>query len=452
MLPNVGRIGLGTTTLRIHFATTSPIPPQQTVTITPPEGMRFYGVRNNDVEGACRNEDPMVIKRQFPTPLIDGVTRLPEWISCRVINPTTLLLKNEESILGGRPLTTDAVYEVFLRNVTNQQSTPFLNLFRAVARTSDPLGQEVWAAEGYVIYPELDMLQVTSSNEAYGLYSTFDIQMKVITEVPSRGSILITAPSDYYFGPVIFTPQTENDPLSPYPPPSGLSPPRPPPNKVIAVDMQRTKEWEEGIYKCPFDFFPCFEKDRPHCATDKDCKALQEKKCTQLKDRCQKGPLSRLLTTRSFGSNLEITFLPDVVLPASKLFKFRIQGYNTRRATENRDAPNGGGDWNFVTRDSDSEKTTLDKKGGVPGVQLMGVIFMDSLVPDDTKIGVVENRVTITLRLTNVVPAKARLTIIHPEAFMRNPNAAFEGALITLKGAFPRSVEKTTTQNIITLE
>lgn len=112
----------------------------------------------------------------------------------------------------------------------------------------------------------------------------------------------------------------------------------------------------------------------------------------------------------------------------------------------------GGGDWNFVTRNSDSEKTTLDRKFGVPGIFLMGVIYMDSLIPSDTKIGVVENRVKITLRLSNAVPAKARLKIIHPKAFMRNANAAFEGAVITLGTNFPRSVEKTTAQNHILLE
>jgi len=64
----------------------------------------------------------------------------------------------------------------------------------------------------------------------------------------------------------------------------------------------------------------------------------------------------------------------------------------------------------------------------------------------------VENRVKISIRLANAVPAKARLRIIHPKAFMRNANAAFEGALILLGVNFPRSVEKSTQQNIITLE
>jgi hypothetical protein len=153
-----------------------------------------------------------------------------------------------------------------------------------------------------------------------------------------------------------------------------------------------------------------------------------------------------------YDSKLEITLLPEVAIPQRTLFRFNVQGYNTRYATEDRNAPNGGGDWSFVTRNSDSEKTTLDKKAGVPGIDLMGVIYMTSLIPTDTKIGVVENRVRVTITLTNVVPPKARLVIIHPEAFMRNANAAFDGALIELGSNFPRLVEKTTLQNVITLE
>jgi len=452
VVDTLSRVGLGTTTLRLHFSTTSPIPPQQTVTVTPPEGMFFYGVRNNDIDGACYNEDPVIISRLFPVPLISGVTRLPEWISCRVMNPTTLVLKNEESILGGRPLISGPVYEVFVRNVTNPQSSPYLNIFRIIAKTSDVLGLEVWAADGFIVFPELEDILVTSSNEGFGLYTTFDIQLKGITEVPARGSILITAPSDYYFGPVIFTPTTINDPLNPLPPPSGVSPPRPPPSQKTVVELMRSKGWAEGLEKCPFDFQPCIDMQRPPCSQTDSCQQQKQVLCDTWEARCADGGLDKLVTAVGYGSNLELTFLPDVALPQRKLFKFSVQGYNTRYATENRIAANGGGDWSFVTRNSDSEKTILDKKSGVPGIQLMGVIFMDSLIPSDTKIGVVENRVRITIRLANTVPAKARLKIIHPEAFMRNANAAFEGALITLGVNFPRSVEKTTTRNHIVLE
>jgi hypothetical protein len=452
VVDTLSRVGLQTTTLRLHFATTSPIPPQQTVSVYAPEGMSFYGVRNNDIDGACYNEDPVIISRQFPVPLISGVTRLPEWISCRVINPNMVQLKNEESILGGRPLISGPVYEVFVRNVTNPQSSPPLNIFRIVAKTSEELGQEVWSADGYVIFPELENIKVESTNEGFGLYTTFNIQVQVISEVPSRGSILITAPSDYYFGPVIFTPLTMNDPLNPLPPPSGVSPPRPPASQITIVSLMRSKGWKDGSEACPFDFKPCIDVKRPPCLGDTACETLKTNVCKRLEDRCKTGSLSRLMSAVSYGSQLEITLLPDVALPARQLLKFDVQGYNTRLASEDKNAVNNGGDWAFVTRDSDSEKTVLDKKGGVPGIDLMGVIFMNSLVPSDTKIGVVENRVTITIRLTNAVPAKARLTIVHPEAFMRNANAAFEGALITLGTNFPRSVEKTTTQNMIVLE
>merc|ERR1719424_1450769 len=423
VVDTLSRIGLQTTTLRFHISTTSPIPPQQTVQVFPPEGMLFYGVRNGNVDGACINEDPVIISRQFPVPLISGVTRLPEWISCVVLSTGMLQLKNEESILGGRPLINGPVYEVFLRNVSNPQSTPHLNFFRVIAKTAQVLGVEVWAAEGFIIFPELEESRVTSTNEGYGLYATFDVQVKVITEVPSRGSIMITAPSDYYFGPVIFTPVTINDPLNPLPPPSGLSPPRPPVGRQTIVTIMRSQRWMDGMDKCPFDFAPCIEMMRPPCSLQKACKSLKEGQCNKWNQRCKEGGLYRLLSAVSYGSQLEISFLPEVALPAKTLFMFKVQGFNTRYATEDSRAANGGGNWKFLTRDSDSEKTTLDRKLGVPGIALMGVIFMDSLIPSDTKIGVVANRVTITIRLTNAVPAKARLRIIHPKAFMRNANA-----------------------------
>mmetsp|Transcript_104385 Transcript_104385/g.164729 ORF Transcript_104385/g.164729 Transcript_104385/m.164729 type:complete len:2315 (-) Transcript_104385:164-7108(-) len=441
------RMGLQTTTLRFHFRTTSPVPPQQTIVITAPEGMQFYGVRSNNIDGACSNEDPVLISRQFPTPLISGVTRLPEWISCVVTSTSTIQLKNDESLLGGRPLISGPVYEVFLRNVTNPVSSPYLNIFKIVAKTTEALGQEVWAADGYVIYPELTDVSVVSTNEAFGLYSTFKVEMRVITEVPPRGSILITAPSDYYFGPVILTATNFNDPLNPLPPPSGESPPRPPAGQTVIVEIMRADGWT-----CPFDFDPCVELTRPTCQATVSCMTEKTTACNLWQDKCASGDLSRLMLVIGYDSKLEITLLPEVAIPQRTLFRFNVQGYNTRLPTEDSDAPNGGGNWNFVTRNSDSEKTVLDKKENVIGIDLMGVIYMNSLVPEDTKIGVVENRVKITIMLTNVVPPKARLVITHPAEFMRNANAAFDGALINLGVNFPRSVDKTTVQNIITLE
>lgn len=451
VVDTLSRVGLQSTTLRIHFRTDSPLPPQQTVSVFPPEGMMFRGVRSQDRDHACYDEDPVSISREFAmaglSPLISGVTRLPEWISCNVATTSEVILKNEESILGGRPLIAGPVYEVFVRNVTNPQSSPPLNIFRIVARTTTPLGKEVWASDGYIILPELEEIKVESSNPAFGLYATFDIQMRVITQVPSRGSILITAPSDYYFGPVIFTEETQNDPLNPLPPPQGSSPPRPPADQIIEVSVIRPPGWV-----CPMDFAPCIEMFRPECQLSDTCMNSRRIRCDKWKDKCNNGVLAELFTTVSHGSNLEMTFKPDVVLPAQTLFHFAVQGYNTRYASEDRSAPGGAGDWRFVTRDSDSEKTPLDKKEGVPGIALIGVIFCPSIDPRDTKIGVVENRVKITLRLTVQVQPRALMRIIHPEAFMRNPNAAFEGALIECGVNFPRSIDKRTSLNIIELE
>merc|ERR1719247_1285002 len=105
-----------------------------------------------------------------------------------------------------------------------------------------------------------------------------------------------------------------------------------------------------------------------------------------------------MVTAVGRGSDLELVFQNEVALPQRTLFKFDVQGYNTRLATQDKGAPFDGGKWRFLTRNSDSEKTVLDRKLAVPGLDLMGVIYMDSMVPDDTKIGVVENRVKMTLR------------------------------------------------------
>jgi hypothetical protein len=439
------RIGLATTTLRLHFRTFSPVPPQQTVRITGPEGAKFYGVTFQNIEGACYNEDPVLISKEFPAPLIGGVTRMPEWMSCRVTDTSTIELKNTESLLGGRPLIAGPVYEVFVRNVTNPQSSPYLNLFKIVAKTTTGYGQEVWGTDGYIIYPELTQISVVSTNEAFGLYTTFQIQMKVITEVPARGSIKITAPGDYYFGPPIVTPTNFNDPRQSQPPPSGESPERPPITTVTAVEVLRPKGWT-----CPFDFDPCVALTRPDLTPLQ--RTAKTSQCNKWTAKCNAGPLSALMTASSHGSNLEIYFKPEVALPQRTLFKFNVQGYNTRLSSEDKTAPNGGGDWSFITRNSDSEKTVLDRKSGVPGIDLMGQIFLDSMVPSDQKIGVVDTRVAVKVRLTNLVPPKAKMVIRFPAAFMRNQNAAFTSPLIVLGSNFPRQVERTVTQNVITLQ
>merc|ERR1712137_1365171 len=142
----------------MHFQT-YPLPPQQTIHIIPPQGTMFHGLR----DGLCLEEDPQLVNRLFPVPLIRGVTRMPEWMSCQVISPTEVVLTNTESILGGRPLIGDAIFQFFVKNVTNARKTADLNLFRVEANTMAPLGKENWVADGWVIFPELMRTSVTSS-------------------------------------------------------------------------------------------------------------------------------------------------------------------------------------------------------------------------------------------------------------------------------------------------
>eukprot|EP00438_Fugacium_kawagutii_P009387 Skav231293 [mRNA] locus=scaffold161:226417:230017:+ [translate_table: standard] len=169
---------------------------------------------------------------------LNRVTRLPEWVSCQVVSPTELRLRNEEPILGGRPLIAGPVFEFFIMNATNAESTPLLNLFQIEAMTSTLLGKEVWTAPGWVIYPELKMTAVSTANPGYGLYTNFTIMLQTITEVPSGGSIRIIAPDDYYFGPVIETDASRYDPLVSEPSPQGAG-------QVTICHILRPENWSQ---------------------------------------------------------------------------------------------------------------------------------------------------------------------------------------------------------------
>ncbi|CAE8590604.1 unnamed protein product [Polarella glacialis] len=445
----LSKVGLDKTTFRIFFRTDQPLPPQQTVHIYPPLGTVFGGLK----DGACIDEDPVLISRRFPTPLISGVTRLPEWVSCKVISPTELMLRNEEPILGGRPLISGPVFELFIKNASNPESTPQLNLFRIMAKTSTPLGQEVWTAPGWVVFPELTMTSVKVTNPGFGLYTNFTISMQTITEVPEQGSIRIVAPADHYFGPVIETETNRYDPLKSQPAPQGAGQIRPSEDASTICHILRTPNWV-----CPLEFIPCRTMDEIMAikALGVVLTALQEqqrvdatKACTESRGKCVVGGrLSDLITCRSLGSALELDLATDVVLPSRRLLSFIIQGYNARVLPL---APSLN-TWQFMTRNSDSEKTVLDEKPYVPGTQLIGIIAVDSIVPSSTKVGSIENYVTITLRLTTPCEPRAVLRITHPMDYMRGANAAFSGPAVSTGVTFPRQLEIRQSQNVIELE
>lgn len=442
----LSQVGLNSTYFRFLFRTDSPLPPQQTVHVYPPAGTAFGGLEG----GACINVDPVLLSLMFPTALISGVTRLPEWVSCKVVSKTELMLRNEEPILGGRPLISGPVFEFFLMNASNPESTPQLNIFRIIAKTSTPSGQEQWVAPGWVIFPELKNTNVEVSNPGYGLYTNFSITLQSITEVPELGSIRIIAPDDYYFGPVIETLETRYDPLVSQPGPAGAGELRPDPDATTICHILRTENWQ-----CALDFTSCRIwqelEDRPGGLNfeDEQSRIVNRAACAKQRARCAEGgTLSDLVSCKSHGSTLDLELAPDVVLPSRRILNFLVQGYNARRQPESAEANT----WNFMTRNSDSEKTILDAKPTVPGVSLIGIIHVASIVPSNTKVGSIENYVTITLRLTTQCDPRAVLRITHPMEYMRGANAAFSGPAIATGYTFPQQIERRQSLNTIELE
>eukprot|EP00913_Durusdinium_trenchii_P001781 g1650.t2 len=391
-----GEVGLAPTTYRIHFRTDESLPPQQTVHIRPPAGTTFGGLTN----GECINTDPVLLSLQFPTPLISGVTRLPEWVSCQVVSPTELMLRNEEPILGGRPLIAGPVFEFFIMNATNAESTPLLNLFQIEAMTSTLLGKEVWTAPGWVIYPELTLTSVQTANPGYGLYTNFTIMLQTITEVPSAGfiiwggtSLLITMLAAWRSTPDA---SPGYDPLVSEPSPQGAGQERPSPNKVTICHILRTENWA-----CALEFEPCVIMDELDelitlgmvlSPSQETARVGNRTICLDLRSKCDVGgQLSDLLSCRSQGSTLDLFIAPTVYLPARRLFQFLIQGYNARNAPANASVNT----WHFMTRNSDrrslkGENTILDEKPQVQGVSLIGIVLVDSIVERRQSLNVVE--------------------------------------------------------------
>eukprot|EP00928_Gymnodinium_smaydae_P002156 TRINITY_DN10763_c0_g6_i1.p1 TRINITY_DN10763_c0_g6~~TRINITY_DN10763_c0_g6_i1.p1 ORF type:complete len:2393 (+),score=568.77 TRINITY_DN10763_c0_g6_i1:803-7180(+) len=450
VVDTLSRVGYNSTIFRFHLRTTYALPPQSTVHIFPPLGTKFYGTP----DGGCLDEDPMITMKLFPVPLISGVTRMPEWMDCRVKSPTEIELKNTEPFLGGRPLIAGPVFEFFVENVTNAERTPDLNIFRVVAKTMAPLGQEVWKADGWIIFPELTLTRVESTNPGFGLYTTFKFRLKTITEVPERGYINITGPDDYYFGPQITDEVTQYNPLKATPPPQGMSPERPPASEsTICLVLREPEDWV-----CPFDFITC----RGYAAL-KELEDIgmtlppnqvavmnqNKKRCDSFQAKCAKGGnLRQLIKCVSKGPSLELFLETGVVLPSYTTFTFNIQGYNARQNKVNLQANT----WYFQTIYSDSQRTVLDKKGGVPGLSLIGIVAVPSLIPSETKVGSIENYATITIILTFACPPKALLRIVVPDEYRRNANAAFQGSPISTGDSFPTQVEKRQTMNTFELE
>jgi hypothetical protein len=233
----------------VLFQLDSELPPQNTVTITGPEGIAFGGVQffycvDPDVDLAT-------ISSQFLEPAISGVISLPEWMECRV-EGTSLTLTNTESVLDGRSLETVQIFEFFVQNVTNPPSVPDVNQFFIVAETDAELGQEAWAADAWQLYPQLTECSVTSSNPSYSLYTNFTFRLGTVTSVPTGGSLQIVGPDDYYFGPIL---GYVDDLLVSIPSRQGFVDERPSDSQVVTCSLLRPEDWV-----CVLDFQPCVDQ------------------------------------------------------------------------------------------------------------------------------------------------------------------------------------------------
>jgi len=439
------QVGKATTMLRVLFSLFDQVAPQKQLVFKPPTGTVF----GNPPGTLCFDESPLKLALNFEVPEIMGRTRLPPYMLCNISSPTEALLTNINSVLGGRPLNEGPVYEFFVKNVTNSQRTPELNFFRMTAETTSKTGKEDWISDGYVVYPELTSASVTSSNQGFGLHTTFAFALQVVTALPSFGSFLIQAPAEYYFGPRIDMGDGLLYSLDVSPPAQGRSPMRPSTDQPIACVIERSVPWSCAP---PLYFRQCQIRDELNAklamgalsAAEETMRTDMILECTTVQEICYTGDLSTQLACKSRGSTLEVTLLQNVVLLAGENFKFNVEGYNTDSTVVE--------PWNVTTRNSDSIKTVLDDKPGVPGIFLHGIIYVDSLVPESSMVSVMTNYIKITLRLTTTVQPRARLEIVHPLALLKPANAALEAIPITTGVNFPLQLEKRQIQRMTQIE
>jgi hypothetical protein len=460
-LETLSPIGLRSTTVKVAFNLFNTLLPQSTVIISTPRAVKFGSLPGS----RCTFEKEKDLSAQFPPTLIKDMTRLPEWVTCQILNRHQVLLKNNEPVRGGRPVINGPTYEVFISNVSNPQKTPELNLWQIEAHTTAPFGKEVWAINGYEIFPELTYATVKSSNPAVGLFTNFTFKLQTVTDMPEGGSFKIIAPKeDYYFGPRLkFEDMEVWDDLSSIPQPSGNSPPRPDKEAVNSCNVMRTED-----FTCTVSFAKCDELNEilalQTAATAGSGPAIPqnlEKECNQYLEKCNTENIGELFPCihyqewhkeeKKWLSVLEITLAPGVSLKGStgQFFEFIVTGYNTLYKPQSQK----DNTWHFITRNADSTKTTLDEKAEVPGFELLGVIYVDLMQPSRTKVSTSENRVTLFVRLSTTVQPRAQLVIRHPEQFVKDVSLASQKRGIeTKEPAIPRKAIKTHENNRILIE
>jgi hypothetical protein len=410
-------VGLRVTTMKISFNLFYDLLPQHTVHFIAPREFNFGKKNRMCASGIVSDQQKQTIRAQFGVSLFSDVSQLPEYIRCQIQSKNEVVLLNTDSERGGRLLFAGPTYEVLITQVNNPQSTPVMNLYRAIADTAAEYGPERWAFEGFSIFPELANTFVDSSNPAFGLYTTFTFKFRTITRIPEGGSFQVTAPQpDYYFGPRIQG-EEEYDPLESIPPPAGESPPRPDPPVTITCDATAPV----GSI-CPFGFTACTELNaaKLQMAVDTTLQidtAAMEAECEELTDACNAGDLTQLLSCQSTGNVLEITLTKRVFVPPGTLVNLAVPGYNTQTSGE-RTMINDGM-WHFVTRNADSVKTPLDEKSidEDSAFQLSGIVFVTRIEPEETQVSTADNKVVVKLRLSTEIPTTAKLRIEYPTQF-----------------------------------
>ncbi|KAF4748497.1 hypothetical protein FOZ63_028627, partial [Perkinsus olseni] len=169
--------------------------------------------------------------------------------------------------------------------------------------------------------------------------------------------------------------------------------------------------------------------------------------CDELNNLCNRadfhGPTfefgnDRILYCVSSGGRLEVTLGATTVLEKDTPLSFSVTGYNSDLPTSGEgQAAQLDNRWSFVTRDSDSSKTILDRKTST-GFDQLGVIYVDLISPDQTKVSISDNIVEIRLRLSTQVNPPCRLAITYPPEFARDSATVRE---VSTAGDFPRKVD-----------
>eukprot|EP00400_MALV-I_sp_L67-5_P000810 gene810-351_t len=364
-------VGLAVTMIRVQFQMNHELSPQKTIQVVAPEGYRFlgesvnqYGAIDPSISNIGALCDPtnnaVALLAEFPATLQADTTRLPSYISCKIVSDTEIVLKNEDPERGGRPLMNGPTYEFVVINTKNPQSTPQLNLWRITTNPDAGTGelQEVWAVDGQKIAPELVDTFVRTSNPGAGLRTEFTMAMTVITEVPEGGSIMIqSSAADYYFGPKLED-GLIHDHLSSIPPPSGGFVEMPMPNNDGSYDPIPVDITTPPDSDCVLEFRPCRDYDdyqqalinNPMMQTQ-DMTA-ERTSCNRLKSYCE-DDINELFTSIAIdgGNKLELTLKTDVILPSQAEFRFNVEGYMTKYRPDDDDAPHY---WKFSTHDLDS--------------------------------------------------------------------------------------------------